>query len=157
MGTALIVTAVPKRTEREYQDSIDNADARTLAAAAFKAGYQDDFGEDAEFGEYAAEMIGAQDPAVIAELAAHAGATKAIREAARNGAQFVLKKMASHGSPVVYDVSRLGGPNMLVVGGSSFGDDPCEEFRNVAVLAAILASSGHDPSPTPSETMEPTS
>lgn len=140
MGADLIATALPKLTEREYHTAIDNADARSLATAAFKAGYQEDFGDDVEFSEHAAELIGDEDPAIIDRLAEHAGAVEAIRMAARDGAQYVLKRM-SRGSTFVVDASRLGGPDVVVVGGSSFGDDPFDEFRSVAILAAILAAS----------------
>lgn len=138
MGADLIATAIPKLTESEYQDAINNATPETLATAAFKADYREDFGDDIAFGEHAAERIGERDLSIIKQIAEHTGAREAIRAAARNGAQYVLKRM--HGSKYVVDASQLGGADVLVVGGSSFGDDPFDEFRDVAVLAAILTS-----------------
>lgn len=139
MGADLIATTVPKLTEREYEDAITNASANTLATAAFKASYQEDFGDDVAFAERAAELISNVDPAIIDQLTKHTGALEAIRAAARNGAQYVLKRMP-YGGAFVYDASLVGGPDVLVVGGSSFGDDPFDEFRHVALLAAILTT-----------------
>lgn len=137
MGADLIATVVPKLTEAEYQDAVDNADALAVARAAFLAGCWAWLGDDAEFAEHAAELIGNRQPEIIAEIAAHAGAVEAIRAAAANGVRYLITKM-TFGNDVVCDASQFGGPEVIVVGGASFGDEPFAEFRDVAVLAAIL-------------------
>jgi hypothetical protein len=140
MGADLIATVLPKLSEREYEEAVDRAAARSVAIAAFNAGYQGDFGDDAEFGKSAAELVADEDDTVIDLIAAHAGAVAAIRAAAKNGARFILQRMTQYSSSTVFDASLLGGPDLLVVGGLSWGDDPFDGFRSVAVLAALLAA-----------------
>lgn len=142
MGADLVATALPKLTEREYHAAIDNADAHSLAAAAYNASYQRNFGDDVEFTEHAVEQIADEEPDIIDQLAERPGAVEAIRAAARSGAQYVLERM-DYNSTFVVDASRIGGPDVIVVGGSTFGDDPFDQFRDVAVLAAILAASSN--------------
>ncbi|GLY54858.1 hypothetical protein [Lentzea sp. NBRC 102530] len=140
MGADLVATALPRLTEREYYAAIDNADARSLATAAYHASYQGNFGDDVEFTEHVVAQIADEEPDIIDELAERPSAVEAIRVAARSGARYVLERMDEDGKFVV-DASRIGGPDVIVVGGSTFGDDPFDQFRDVAVLAAILAAS----------------
>lgn len=130
---------MPKLTEREYEDAIDHATALVVATAAFNARYQRDFGDDCEFGETVVDLVVDEDPAAIDLLAEHAGAIDAVRAAAKNGARFITDSMR-RGSSFTYDASELGGPAVIIVGGASHGDDPFEQFRDVAVLAALLTT-----------------
>lgn len=139
MGAELIATVLPKRTRAEYEEVIAGAAADRVARAAFNAGYQDCFGDDAVFNENVAERVAEEDTSVIVEIAANPEAIEAIRAAARNGANYITKRVALGGAAIV-DASELGGPDMFAVGGSTHGDDPFEEFRSVAVLAALIAA-----------------
>lgn len=137
MGADLMATVVPKLDD--YDTVIDRADAYAITTAAFHAAYLPDFDGDDELAAQAEDLmdrIDMGDHSVIDLLANRTEVVDELREAARTGARFVTQH---HFSSAVYDASQLGGPDVLVVGGSSFGDDPCEEFRAVALLAAVIA------------------
>ena len=158
MGGELLATVLPKLDEQDYLDVVDRANATTVATAAFNAKYWGDLGDDAEFSEQANERIGDRDPDVIDLIAARASAIEAIRTAARAGAQYVIERLKPfNGGTCTFHAAELGGPDVLVVGGLSFGDDPFTGFTGVAVLAAILAFVGNDPGRTAFEARESTS
>lgn len=146
MGAELIATAIPKRTEQQYEASIAAADDHALAIAAFHACYQGEFGIDETSGITVADLIGEADPAAIELILDRPAALDAIRAAARDGARYLSAQVTitgmTYGGSYVFDAALLGGPDLLVVGGSAFGDDPFTQFREVALLAALLAADG---------------
>ncbi|MDT7783293.1 MAG: hypothetical protein QOF58_1712 [Pseudonocardiales bacterium] len=143
MGADLIATVIPKLTEESYEKVIAAADDRALATAAFRAGYQGDFGVDPS-GESVADLISDEDPAAVELILGQPNAVDVIRDAARAGARYVLGGVLPFLRSGVFEAARLGGPDLLVVGGSAHGDDPFSQFRDVAVLAALLTASSVD-------------
>lgn len=141
MGADLIATALPELSLREYHDAIDNANPQVIATAVAASGRTENLGDDAAFNRQLQACWYDEDQGLAIDLiAAQPHAVAAARAAAKSGARYVWTQLRRGGGAFLSGAARYGGPDLIIVGGSTVGDPPFAEFHDVALLAAILAA-----------------
>lgn len=135
MGMDLMATVLPRRTEQQYREEIDSTGSAALVKIAFNAGVvhladvDDEDLFDFGYGMAEWEVVEALD-----DMAKQDRIVRSLRAAALHAAKLVSGWDAGR-----YSVpASLAGQEILIVGGSTFGDPPFDGFREVELLAAIL-------------------